>query len=225
MSALITLFSFASHVTVPDHELPTHAMFSNHVIKHLEELHDHYDGPMNQIHFLSFSTDVSSNEVFTYKEAMTQEDTQLFVEAVQKEVVDHELKNHWTIVHCSTVPRTAKPIQTIWSFKHKQRPAGTLAKHKARLCVYGRMQQWGTNYWETYSPIVNVGTVHLILLLAQIYKLDLKAIDFVLAFPQAELVVDIWMYLPIGFQVDTDNESKHYILKLNKSLYGLKKQV
>jgi hypothetical protein len=34
-------------------------------------------------------------------------------------------------------------------------------------------------------------TVHLILLLARIYKLESKAIDFVLAFPQAELDVDI----------------------------------
>jgi hypothetical protein len=53
-------------------------------------------------------------------------------------------------------------------------------------------------------------------------KLDLKAIDFVLEFLQAELDVNIWIYLPIGFQVDTENESKCYILKLNKSLYGLK---
>jgi hypothetical protein len=68
----------------------------------------------------------------------------------------------------------------------------------------------------------NMVTECLILMLAQIYKLDLKAIDFVLAFPQAELDIDIWMYLPIGFQVDTENESKCYILKLNKSLYGLK---
>ncbi len=65
-------------------------------------------------------------------------------------------------------------------------------------------------------------TVPLILLLAWIYKLDLKAIDFILAFPQAELDIDIWMYLPIGFQVDTENESKCYILKLNKSIYGFK---
>jgi hypothetical protein len=84
------------------------------------------------------------------------------------------------------------------------------------------MQQWGTNYWETYSPVVNMVTVRLILLLARIYKLESKAIDFVIAFPQAELDVDIWMCLPIGFQVDTENESKCYILKLNKSLYGLK---
>jgi hypothetical protein len=38
---LITLFSFVSHVTVPDHELPTHAMFSDHMIKCFEELHEH----------------------------------------------------------------------------------------------------------------------------------------------------------------------------------------
>jgi hypothetical protein len=83
VSALITLFSFVSHVTVPDHELPTHATFSDCVIKCFEELHEHYDGTMNHIHFLSFSTDVSSNKVFTNKEAMTQENAHLFAEAMQ----------------------------------------------------------------------------------------------------------------------------------------------
>jgi hypothetical protein len=224
VSALITFLSFVSHVTVPDHELPTHETLSDHLIKRFEELNEHYNGTLNQIHFLSFSTDVSSNKVFTYKEAMTQEDAHLFVKAMQKEVADHELRNHWTIVHCSTVPRTAKPIQAIWSFKfkRKQNPDGTLVKHKARLCAHGGMQQWGTKYWDTYSPVVNMVTVHLFLLLAQIYKLDSKAIDFVLAFQQAELDVDIWLCLPIGVQGDTENESKCYILKLDKSLYGLK---
>ena len=87
------------------------------------------------------------------------------------------------------------------------------------------MQQWGDNYWETYSPVVNMLSVRLLLAITKIYKLDSKAIDFVLAFPQAELDEDIWMYLPIGFQVDgqTENDSdENYILKLNKSLYGLK---
>ena len=68
-------------------------------------------------------------------------------------------------------------------------------------------------------------SVRLLLSIAKIYKLESKAIDFVLAFPQADLDVDIWMYLPIGFQVDgetEENSERHYILKLNKSLYGLK---
>ncbi len=138
-------------------------MFSDHVVKCFEELHEQ----MNQIHFLSFSTDVSSNEVFTYKEAMTQEEAHLFVEAMRKKVADHGLQNHWIIVDCSTVPITAKLIQPIWTFKRKQHPDGTLVKHKeARLCAHGRMQQWGINYWETYSPVVNMVTVRLILLTA-----------------------------------------------------------
>ena len=37
VSALITLFSFVSHVTIPDHELPTYAMLSDHMIKCFEE--------------------------------------------------------------------------------------------------------------------------------------------------------------------------------------------
>jgi hypothetical protein len=89
VSALITLFSFVSHVTVPDHELPTHATLSDHLIKRFEELNEHYNGTMNQIHFLSFSTDASSDKVFTYKQAMTQEDAYLFVEAMKIEVADH----------------------------------------------------------------------------------------------------------------------------------------
>ncbi len=87
------------------------------MIKRAEELNEHYDGTMNQIHFLSFSTDVSSNKVFTYKEAITQKDAHLFVEAMQKEVADHELRNHWTIIHRSTILKTAKLIQASWSFK------------------------------------------------------------------------------------------------------------
>jgi hypothetical protein len=40
MSALITLFSFVGHVTVPDHELPTHATLSDRIIKPFEELNE-----------------------------------------------------------------------------------------------------------------------------------------------------------------------------------------
>jgi hypothetical protein len=67
VSAFIRLFTFGSHVTIPDHELLTHATLSDHMIKRFEELNEHYDGTMNQILALSFSTDVSSNKVFTYK--------------------------------------------------------------------------------------------------------------------------------------------------------------
>ncbi len=47
VSALITLFSFVSHVTILDHELLPHVMLSDHMIKCFEELNEHYNGTMN----------------------------------------------------------------------------------------------------------------------------------------------------------------------------------
>ena len=70
------------------------------------------------------------------------------------------------------------------------------------------MQKWGDNYWETYFPVVNMLSVRLLLSIAKIYNLESKDIDFALAFPQADLEEDIWMYLPTGFQVDGQTDSK-----------------
>jgi hypothetical protein len=66
-------------------------------------------------------------------------------------------------------------------------------------------------------------TVILLLALCNIHGLESKSIDFILAFPQADLDVDIWMELPTGIVVSgKDTESRAYVLKLKKSLYGLK---
>ena len=64
-------------------------------------------------------------------------------------------------------------------------PDGTLSKHKARLCAHGDMQQWGINYWETYALVHNWSSVWFLLIIAQLSGLETKALDFVLAFPQA----------------------------------------
>jgi hypothetical protein len=121
------------------------------------------------------------------------------------------------------IPPGTKTIQTIWSFKQKRYPNGTLNKHKARLCAYGGMQQWGVSYWETYSPVVNMLIVRLLLALCNIHGLESKSIDFILAFPQADLKFDIWMESLMGIVVSgKDNESRAYVLKLKNGSYGLK---
>ena len=144
---------------------------------------------------------------------------------MEKLISNHNKCGHWSIVHRDTLPNKAWPIKAIWSFKRKRKPDGELLKHKARLCAHGGMQQWGDSYWKTYSPVVNILSIHLILTISKLHNLDSKAIYFVFAFPQADLEEDIWMYLPIGFQVNDHTEacSKHsFLLKLNKNLYGLK---
>ena len=113
---------------------------------------------------------------------MKQDDKLEFFDAMEKEISDHEKGKQWSIVHRDTLPHKARPIKSIWSFKRKRKPDGELLKHKAWLCAHGGMQKWGDSYWDTYSPVVNILTVRLILAISKLHKLDSKAIDFVLAF-------------------------------------------
>jgi hypothetical protein len=54
-------------------------------------------------------------------------------------------------------------------------------------------------------------TVRLLLALCNIHGLHSKSINFVLAFPQADLDVDIWMELPMGM----------LLVLMNPSLMGM----
>ena len=58
----------------------------------------------------------------------------------------------------------------------------------------------------------------------KVHGLESKSIDFVLAFPQSDLDVPVYMELPAGVNPTnvSDGDCRCYILKLNKSLYGLK---
>ena len=63
-----------------------------------------------------------------------------------------------------------------------------------------------------------------ILIVAKVHGLKSKSIEFVLAFPQAALDVPVYMELPTGVNPTnvSDGDCHRFILKLNKSLYGLK---
>eukprot|EP00957_Ditylum_brightwellii_P091571 6972353-Ditylum_brightwellii.AAC.1 len=83
------------------------------------------------------------------------------------------------------------------------------------------MQQWGLDFWETFSPVVMRITVRTLLTIASIHNLSTQCIDFALAFSQANLDVNVFMGLPVSMTVDGGDTYK-YVLRLNKSIYGLK---
>ena len=62
-----------------------------------------------------------------------------------------------------------------------------------------------------------------LLVLSEIVGLESRAIDFVLAFPQADLDVSVYIELPIAMEVsDNTREHRQNILCLETSLYILK---
>ena len=144
---------------------------------------------------------------FTFRNAMKQDDKLAFIDAMEKDITEHENGGHWLIFHRNILPNKAQPIKAIWSFKRKRKPDGELLKYKACICAHGGMQQWGDSYWGTYLPVVNMLTVRLILAMSKIHNLDSKAIEFVLELPQADLEEYIWMQLNIGFQIDGQTEA------------------
>ena len=225
---LFTLFLFISDykVTVTSYALSPNASNTDWMVSCTHELNELYDGMLSLIVAYAFSTvalDVSNNEVCTYTKAIQQPNADKFINAMRKEINDHESCDHWEFFCRTTIPQGMKTIQAIWSFKCKRFPDGTLNKHKAWFCGRGGMQQWGVSYWETYSLVVNMLTVWLLLALCNIHGLHLKSINFFLAFPQADLDMDIWMELPMGIVVDSCALKSHgYGLKLKKSLYVLK---
>jgi hypothetical protein len=225
---LFMLYSLVSDVKIdmPSYNISPTATLAKCAVSCLHEVNELYNGTLNSICAYAFSTialDMSNNKVFTYTKAMQQPDSAQFIKAMSKEIDDHQSRHHWEIVQRTTIPPGNKTIQAIWSFKHKRFPDGSLNKHKTQLCAHGGMQQWGVSYWETYSPVVNMLTVRLLLALCNIHGLESKSVNFVLAFPHGDLVEDIWMELPMGIVVSGKaDKSRAYVLKLKKSLYGSK---
>ncbi len=110
-------------------------------------------------------------------------------------------------------------VNAVWSFKCKRTPTGMLVKHKARLCAHGGQQTKGVTFTDTYSPVVNWFTLRTLLTLSLIKGWHSHSIDFVLAFPQADIKSNVYMRLPFGFHV---SKSGKWLLKLIKNVYGLK---
>ena len=182
-------------------------------------IHSLFDGTLNNVKHFVLMADSSMNDTYTLSDMFKQDDVQDFVEAMVKEVQDHEDREYWELFARNRMPAGSKTILAVWSFKQKRYPDGQILKHKARLCAHGGMQRWGIDFWETYAPVVNWISMRLLLILAIIHGLDTKSIDFVLAFPLAKLETNVFVELPYGFNYGRKGQ---YVLKIKKHLYGLK---
>ena len=194
----------------------------NSAVYQCEMVNSNFDKSLNHIHHMVFAAGQTNNEVYTFKDMLREDDRADFIAAMKTEISAHEKRKHWESVPRSSLPIGTKTIQAIWAFKRKRFPCGLLNKHKARLCAHGGMQQWGVNYWETYAPVVNWISIRFLLVLSEIVGLESKAVDFVLAFPQADLDVPVYMELPAGMEIAGAKYEKQHVLLLKKNLYGLK---
>ncbi|CAJ2658384.1 unnamed protein product [Trifolium pratense] len=112
----------------------------------------------------------------------------------------------------------AKAIGVKWIFKTKFNENGKIEKYKARLVAKGYSQKHGVDYGEVYAPVARWDTIRTILCLAAYEKWPVLQLDVKSAFLHSELMEDVYVMQPLGYQRGKSDE----VYKLKKALYGLK---
>ncbi|XP_016185858.1 uncharacterized protein LOC107627538 [Arachis ipaensis] len=69
----------------------------------------------------------------------------------------------WVLV---SLPPNREAIGSMWVFRVKYNADGSLQKHKARLVTQGYAQKHGSDFIETYSPVVKPTSIRLLLSIA-----------------------------------------------------------
>jgi histone deacetylase 1/2 len=110
-------------------------------------------------------------------------------------------------------------IDSRWVYKVKRKADGSIDRYKARLVAKGFKQRYGIDYEDTFSPVVKITTVCLVLALAVSKGWSLQKLDIKNAFLHGVLEEEVYMRQPLGYE---DISKPNYICKFNKVLYGLK---
>jgi hypothetical protein len=96
----------------------------------------------------------------TIAEAFASPDADDWKEAVRSEMDSILSSGTWELVDR---PYCCKPVGCKWVFKKKLRPDGTIDKYKVNLVARGYTQKKGEDFFDTYSPVARLITIHVLL--------------------------------------------------------------
>jgi hypothetical protein len=140
------------------------------------------------------------------------------------------LKGHKTWLVVNNLPSGKTVITSQIVLQKKLGIDGSVEQFKARLVAYGFKQRPGVDYHSTYAPLIGLPAVRLWLSAAAARDDEIDQIDVVGAFLESPMKEEIYIELPKGFSTNKngkvvlaeDNNSPRVIVRLLKSLYGLR---
>ncbi|SOV02267.1 uncharacterized protein UDID_19160 [Ustilago sp. UG-2017a] len=155
-------------------------------------------------------------ELLSLNEAKLRDDWDKWQQAMINEMTS---MNKMVVFELADIPLDGKLIGVRWVFKLKLDAQRRATQYKDRLVAQGYAQHQGLDYDQTFSPVVRLQTVQMLLALTQQYGLYVSQLDVSTAFLNGKIDKNIHVQIPPTFEAQ-ENDSKCY--KLKKALYGLK---
>jgi transposase InsO family protein len=152
----------------------------------------------------------------SYEEAMDSPQRKHWKRAMDEEMASQREHKTWTEVPRSSVPRGKRILPSRWVFKAKRDASGAIARYKARTVVKGFAQRPGSDFEETFAPVMAQRSLRALLSLAAARDLELRQADVVTAFLHAPVEEELYMELPPGYS------KPGMVAHLNKAVYGLR---
>jgi histone deacetylase 1/2 len=136
--------------------------------------------------------------------------------AMQEEIEALHKNGTW---HLVPPTKGANIIDCKWVYKIKRKAYGSIERYKGRLVAKGYKQRYGIDYEDTFSPVVKIATIRLVLSIAVSKGWCLRQLDVQNVFLHGVLEEEVYMRQPPDFE---DANKPHHVCKLDKALYGLK---
>ena len=157
---------------------------------------------------------IAGNELTSLMEAQNSPEWPEWQQAMAEELELLEQMGTWKLV---PKPPNTIPIANKWVFIKKCNNNREEICKRAWPVVKGCAQHPGYDYLETYSPVVRIDTLCIILALVPLKNLQLQQIDIKGAYLNGILQETIYMH-----QLEECEDGTHQVCLLIKTLYGLK---
>lgn len=158
---------------------------------------------------------------FSYDQAIASRESEYWKAAIQRELNGLIELGTFEYVRLHDIPPDSNVMRCHMVFTVKRLEDGRIDKFKCRLVANGSTQRWGIDFDRVFSTVAKISTLRLVLAISAARDYNLTSIDIRQAYLQATLHEDLFMTMPPGLP-EYDSDGHKLVVKLRKSLYGLK---
>lgn len=153
----------------------------------------------------------------SFDEAMKSKFAPEWRKAMDAEMNSHAEHKTWKLVD---KPENRQIVNSHWIYDYKLDSDGYLDKFKARTVAGGDTQTKDIDYKETFSPVVRIQSLRLMVALSLIFNLVVEQMDVSTAFLYGKLTETNYMRQPKGY-VKRNEQGIPLVCELLQSIYGL----